>query len=285
MAVRTLARGPGWSVADVICTCGPRDRPYEEQHAGFAIGLVLAGAFTQSGTAGRALMTPGSMMLGRPGASFECGHQHGFGDRCVSFCYSSQYFEQLLAGIRSATATRSLNAPAIPPLRDTARLLARAGAGVVNSDAIAWNEFAVEVAATALAVSEGLPGASEHASRAAEARIGEAVRAIDRDPAAALTLDSLAAAARLSPFHFLRTFERSVGVTPHQYIRRARLRTAATRLLQGHTRIIDIALDSGFGDVSNFNRAFRAEFGASPRQFARTLLVCRRPGRHLRRLR
>jgi AraC family transcriptional regulator len=30
-------------------------------------------------------------------------------------------------------------------------------------------------------------------------------------------------------------------------------------------RILDVALDAGFGDVSNFNRAFRAEFGVSPR--------------------
>jgi AraC-like DNA-binding protein len=30
-------------------------------------------------------------------------------------------------------------------------------------------------------------------------------------------------------------------------------------------KVLDIALDCGFGDVSNFNRAFRAEFGVSPR--------------------
>jgi len=34
-------------------------------------------------------------------------------------------------------------------------------------------------------------------------------------------------------------------------------------------KIIDVALDSGFGDVSNFNRAFRAEFGVSPRVYQR----------------
>jgi AraC-like DNA-binding protein len=29
--------------------------------------------------------------------------------------------------------------------------------------------------------------------------------------------------------------------------------------------VIDIALDSGYRDVSNFNHAFRAEFGTTPR--------------------
>jgi AraC family transcriptional regulator len=84
---------------------------------------------------------------------------------------------------------------------------------------------------------------------------------------AGLTLDSLARGAGLSPYHFLRTFERLTGSTPHQYVLRARLREAARRLTSEPGKVVDIALDCGFGDVSNFNRAFRAEFGASPRTF------------------
>ncbi len=39
------------------------------------------------------------------------------------------------------------------------------------------------------------------------------------------------------------------------------------RLAAEPGRVADVAFDSGFGDVSNFNRAFRAEFGASPRLY------------------
>jgi AraC-like DNA-binding protein len=74
----------------------------------------------------------------------------------------------------------------------------------------------------------------------------------------------------MSPYHFLRVFSAACGVTPHQYVRRARLRRAAERLLAEPSRIIDIALDSGFSDVSNFNHAFRAEFGVSPSSYRRT---------------
>jgi AraC-like DNA-binding protein len=56
-------------------------------------------------------------------------------------------------------------------------------------------------------------------------------------------------------------------VTPHQYLQRARLREAATRLRTNSGKVVDIALDCGFGDISNFNRAFRTEFGVSPRAF------------------
>ena len=62
-------------------------------------------------------------------------------------------------------------------------------------------------------------------------------------------------------------FERLVGVTPHRYILRARLREAAMRLEAESTGILDIALDCGFSDLSNFSRAFRVEFGVSPRAY------------------
>jgi AraC-like DNA-binding protein len=80
-------------------------------------------------------------------------------------------------------------------------------------------------------------------------------------------LQHLAKDAGLSPYHFLRTFTRLTGVTPHQFALRARLREAALRLSRSDDRVIDIALDCGFGDVSNFNRAFRTEFGTSPRAY------------------
>ena len=118
------------------------------------------------------------------------------------------------------------------------------------------------------------------ATASAVARVTRAVRLIERQPEAALTLGSLARQAGLSPYHFLRTFEHLTGVTPHQYVLRARLREAAMRLAAERARVLDIALDCGFGDVSNFNHAFRTEFGVSPRIFrqqrgcrARTLLT------------
>ncbi|HEX7808465.1 MAG TPA: AraC family transcriptional regulator, partial [Thermoanaerobaculia bacterium] len=87
-----------------------------------------------------------------------------------------------------------------------------------------------------------------------------------------LSLQLLAKDAGLSPYHFLRTFTRLTGTTPHQFALRARLREAALKLTASRDRIIDVALDCGFGDVSNFNRAFRGEFGVSPRNYRNEML-------------
>jgi AraC-like DNA-binding protein len=88
-----------------------------------------------------------------------------------------------------------------------------------------------------------------------------------------LTVGRLAQEAGLSPYHFLRVFQQLTGLTPHRYVLRVRLRQAATRLATERERVLEVALACGFGDVSNFNRAFRAEFGINPSRFRRQALA------------
>ena len=82
-------------------------------------------------------------------------------------------------------------------------------------------------------------------------------------------LDSAAVEAGLSPFHFLRLFRDVLGVTPHQYLVRARLRRAAGLLADEERSITDIALEVGFADLSNFVRTFHRAAGVSPTGFRR----------------
>ena len=255
-----VARGPGWTVADVICTSGPGDRVFEELHAKVSIAIVAAGSFRYRSPIGRALMTPGAMMLGNAGHCYECGHEHAAGDRCVSFWYSPEYFERIIG---AAPGRLPFDVARLPPLRETAHLVADACAGLVRGQA-PWEELGVRLAAAAFELASGRSRELTLPPNA-EARITDALRTIERElDDADLTLERLAGEARLSPYHFLRTFERITGATPHQFILRARLRRAALRIAAGDDRILDVALDCGFGDVSNFNRAFRKEFGTSP---------------------
>lgn len=264
-ASRELARGDGWRVADVVCTSGPRDRPFEEQHTQSAIAIVLAGTFQYRTAGGRAVMTPGSLLLGNPGECFECGHDHAEGDRCLSFWYDAEYLERLRSDAGQRTA-RAFCVPRVPPVRMLAPVIAAAAARAVDERGASWEELAVALAAGALALGESARG-PYRSPVAAEARITRIVRAINRRPGSAPTLAEMARQAGLSPFHFLRTFERVTGVTPHQYVLRARLREAAIRVSAEPGRILDIALDCGFGDLSNFNRSFKAEFGVNPGAF------------------
>ena len=84
-----------------------------------------------------------------------------------------------------------------------------------------------------------------------------------------LDLECTAQEFGLSPFHFLRLFRQVLGVTPHQYLVRARLRHAATLLAELDRPITDIAFDVGFNDLSNFVRTFHRAAGLSPRAYRR----------------
>ncbi|MBN3754625.1 helix-turn-helix transcriptional regulator [Paraburkholderia sp. Tr-20389] len=267
--MRTLAAGDGWSVTDVLCTFGPRDRPFEERHAGVCIAMVVAGAFGYRSAAGRELLTPGSLLLGNAGECFECGHRHAPGDRCVSFHYQPEYFERLAADMGLSRTDASFRHARMPPLRVFSSLIARACSGATHSAPVAWDELAVDLADLTLrstqADAKRCASATSATSASAWSRVTQAVRLIDETPDAPHPLASLARLCGLSDFYFLRSFERVTGVTPHQYVLRARLRHAALRLVDEDAKIVDIAFDSGFNDVSNFNHAFRAEFGMSPR--------------------
>jgi AraC family transcriptional regulator len=288
---RVLARGNCWVVEDLICASGPQDPIFEERHGNVSIAMVLAGTFQYRGSAcqGSAnggsvkrgsvksssangairneLMTPGSLLLGNAGQNFEVGHEHAAGDRCLSFQFAPDYFERIASDAGVKKSDRGFRILRLPPLRELSSLIARARAGLEYSADTPWEELSVELAAATVRAERGISSHTENAPPSAIARVTRSVRAIERSPDVGLGLGGLAQEAGLSPYHFLRTFERLTGITPHQYVRRARLRDAASRLAAERQKVLDIALDCGFGDVSNFNRAFRSEFGVSPTNF------------------
>ena len=270
MDVRLLARGNGWTVEDVICSRGPDDRPFEERHDQYAIAIVTAGSFQYRGSGGAArgeIMAPGSLLLGNPGQYFECGHEHAAGDRCLSFRYTPSCFEQIVASAAGPRGRLTFSQLRLPLLRGLSAVVARALAAEEGSGEMSWEELSVLLAVRAIQLDERRASSTEPVTAAAISRVTRAVRSIEERVDENLTLDELARAARLSAFHFLRTFKDLTGVTPHQYVIRTRLRRAAARLVVEREKILDVALGSGFGDVSNFNRAFHAEFGVSPRTY------------------
>ena len=88
-----------------------------------------------------------------------------------------------------------------------------------------------------------------------------------------LPLDVLAAQCSMSPSHFIRMFQRSLGQTPHEYLLAYRLRQAKRLLAITNATIEEIAARSGFNSASHFARAFRASNGISPTMFRTMSLV------------
>ena len=82
--------------------------------------------------------------------------------------------------------------------------------------------------------------------------------------ASGLTIADVAAECRLTPSHFARSFRRSTGIAPHEYLSRLRIDEAKRLMTTTRLPLADIALICGFGDQSYFTRVFSRSVGTSP---------------------
>jgi len=165
-------------VEDLVCTCGPRDRAFEEQHQQASVAVVVAGSFQYRSGKACELMTPGTVLLGNAGQWFECGHEHGNGDRCVSFHYSPEYFERIaaVAGVRKL----EFGGLRIPAVREVSGLVARVCRGIAGLSEMNWEELAVQLGARALELANDAKQPNEDAAASTLARVTRSVRAIER---------------------------------------------------------------------------------------------------------
>ncbi|MBL8684058.1 MAG: helix-turn-helix transcriptional regulator [Myxococcales bacterium] len=288
LRAKVLARLSGVTIADYCCTAGPRDPAVDEAHGAHSIAIVRSGAFAYRVGASSVPLAPGAVLLGNPGQRFACSHEYTTGDRCLSLTVSDEVVHDVVArsGLRSRGAIfarPSLAAPAA-----TAVWGAALGARLAKqTDALALESCVYRVIAAVIRANSDL---SQHRAKpldvspVAARRAAEAMLFIEEHAAEPLTLGAIAAAADLSPFHFLRLFRRATGMTPHQCLLRARLRRAGDLLAATTTSVTDVALDAGFADLTNFGRTFRAAAGCAPRAFRSALDGPRERVRKIRRV-
>jgi AraC-like DNA-binding protein len=87
---------------------------------------------------------------------------------------------------------------------------------------------------------------------------------IDRHYDEPLDLDSLAAAAGMSKYHFLRSFDAAYGQTPAQYLSHRRIERAQDLLRATNLTVTEICFMVGFASLGSFSSKFRGLVGTSP---------------------
>ena len=261
MASATVLHSGPLSVIDYNCTAGPGDRPFPEIHERFTVSYVRKGAFGCRAQGESHELVAGSVLVGRLGDEYMCTHDHVRGDECLSFQLEPELVESL------AGNARKWRTGSLPPLAELAVLGELAEAAARGSNDLGVDEAGILFAARFVEVAAGR-GRSISEPRARDRRRAvEAALRIEERSAEEIDLASMASEAGLSMFHFLRLFARVLGVTPHQYLVRSRLRHAARLLAGGRRAVTDVAYEVGFGDLSNFVNAFRRSAGISPRGF------------------
>ncbi|MBI3701707.1 MAG: helix-turn-helix transcriptional regulator [Afipia sp.] len=262
MTRTTVLQNKTLSVIDFRCSAGPDDKPFIEQHRCHSLSYVRKGSFGYDTNGRSHELVAGAVMIGHQGDDYVCSHPHHVcGDECLSFWFSPETADEI--GLDKKTL-RLGSMPPLPELMVCGELAETARRGDAD---IGIDEAGILFAKRFIDMTTGVSRKPLKATSPDRRRAVETALWIEANSSREIDLPGLAKRAGLSAFHFLRLFSNVLGVTPHQYLVRSRLRHAARLLSDDARPITSIAFDVGFGDLSNFVRTFHRAAGISPGRY------------------
>jgi AraC-like DNA-binding protein len=203
-------------------------------------------------------LVAGSILVGHPGDEYVCTHDHVVGDECLSFFLAPELVESI-GDSRSVWQVGS-----VPPLPELMVLGELAQTAADGSSDVGLDEVGQVLASRFVETVSGRKNKKLTASLRDRRRAVESAMWIDASSHRAIALDERRQSSRHQPVPFSCACFPTCRGDPHQYLVRSRLRHAARRLADDDSPVTDIAYDVGFGDLSNFVRAFHRAAGASP---------------------
>jgi AraC-like DNA-binding protein len=221
----------------------------------FALPVVIAtiqGRWRFHGHHGRVDADGSNLVLGHPGETYRCGHDEREPiptDRTFSVTVDPEVLDHRLPPTSELPRTTPVDV-----------LLASLSRPVPQ--ALRFEAVVVELLAR-LGQIEAPGGYVSSAQRRAVLAAREWLQtSLGRD----VTLLELASEVHLSPFHVHRLFRSVVGVPPHEFVTRARMRLALELLAEGCS-VTEVAMAVGYSTPSGFSSAFKRRVGVSPSRY------------------
>lgn len=255
------SRGKHYGVGQAHCSADGASQLVEKRYEGWCVGTVDSGVFHYAAEGGETLAVPGAILFGNAGEAFTCRHVGPEGNRRSVIAVGHGLMTEAADAL--GLEDGAFKVAAIPPGPGSAALYG-AIRHLTRSRQVLEITLMELLAAT---LSIGRKSRKWKCSGRDVTRVLEIVKLLEADYAQPHELQELAALAKFSRFHFIRVFRQVTGVSPNQFLIGVRLRVAAERLQITSQPITSVALETGFNDISHFNRSFRRAFGMSPRQW------------------
>jgi AraC-like DNA-binding protein len=231
-------------------------------HDGYVIGMIMAGAQRYRYRGAEHLAGSGTLVLINPD-ELHTGHK-GTEDGWLyrAFYPDSGQMTSLLAELELPShhlpafgATLYRDQDLVNGFCQLHRLL-ESPATALQQQTV-WRELVLSLLQRHAAVPDaGKPG-KEHRA------VSLAKELLQAQLTAPPSLEALAAAVNLSPFHFARVFRRATGMPPHTWLMQQRI-AQARALLQSGCLPLDVAMQLGFADQSHLSRQFKQVYGVGP---------------------
>lgn len=259
--------------------CFERHSYSRHTHDEYAIGTIEAGVQTFHCRGGQHLSLPGSLILVNPDELHDGRAAEGI------YRYRMLYLDPAFV----SDAVRDAGEPEgrLPLFRTpVARDVELAGVLCVlnqrsevreGADALELESRLLRLVHALLARHAGGTLRRTPPSGSGSAPVHYVRQVLDENFHADVSLASLAAECGMSRFALLRLFTREVGMPPHAYLTRARLREARRLLARGDAPAT-VAAAVGYADQSHLTKRFRAAFGITPGQYLTSISV-RQPAR------
>lgn len=262
-----------------ICRGGPA--PEEEHDKAHAVVLMRRGVFARH--FGRRSVTAevNQAAFFTKGATYRVSHPADRGDRGTVLTPSSAVLHDIVRELDPSVDTHPDRpfAFAVGPcdldVFARHRALVRALERSHDVDPLAIETAALTLVADVVASSlaRGAPPKTrrrddtdrDHAERVEAVKAHLASHIGER-----VSLDDVARAVHVSPFHLARIFQTHTGLPIHRYLTQLRLRTSLDRIEGGADNLSALALELGFSSHSHFTDAFRSAFGTTPGEVRRS---------------
>jgi transcriptional regulator GlxA family with amidase domain len=229
---------------------------------------MLAGTFHARSEQGEVLVSPGALLLGNALGAYAYRHVDDGGDRSVVFDYAEAFLDDVSRSLgRRLQDRRAFGSACIPASAASADAVVLTHQAMCTGEPETVREAALTVAAIALTADQGGASAVKAPTSGQAHRVAKTLRYVEAHSTGDCSLDTLAAHAGLSSFHYLRVFRAMTGQTPRQFVIATRLRVAATLLRTTRLPITEVAMEAGFGDLAHFTTSFTRAFGVSSRAY------------------
>lgn len=235
----------------------PGYRGGQHRHANSYLAYIVAGDFTESCGSGRSRYGSGSLHF-HPSDDPHAGVVGESGARCFSIKPSAPISDRLDSGLG---AMRHQEWP-----EHVASLAGRCHRAFLTRDH-AWDLECEGAALELLAALLRWRSPKESGAPKWLFVVRDHLHAHAVEP---VTLSELSAVAGVHPVRLARVFQRCLGVTPAEYVRRLRLEIACRALAETERPIAEVALEAGYSSQAHLTRAFRAHLGATPASYRRS---------------
>lgn len=254
LELRSVARGHG--------VCYTR-----HAHETFSIGAITEGSTRYLNGRVSQLVGPGTVVLMNPGDMHACNPTDA-----QAWSYSMLHVDATWLACIQDELGYSVDGR-FRPFAETATTALFGGLQALHAVLVDDGASQLEKQGAAIGFFSGMlaslaPG--QVAAPAADPRLARAAEFINDNFSLDLSLAEISAAAGLSPAHFIRSFKRRFGMTPHAYLVNRRIQVGRSQLKRG-LPIAEVASNAGFADQAHFQRAFKRHVAATPGQYRRAL--------------